>query len=60
MKNRAIHLKGSSKPQAASLVDAAGRRVLDLHAGTNDVSYLRPGVYFVREPSAVTKVMILR
>jgi hypothetical protein len=41
----------------AELLDAAGRKVLGLHAGTNDVSRLTPGVYFVRaagcEPSAV-------
>jgi hypothetical protein len=29
------------------LVDAAGRKVLDLHPGPNDVSRLAPGVYFV-------------
>ncbi|MBM3321904.1 hypothetical protein FJY69_00245 [candidate division WOR-3 bacterium] len=35
-------------PQAAScLRDAAGRRVLDLRAGANDVSRLAPGVYFI-------------
>ncbi len=31
------------------LLDASGRRVLDLHPGPNDVSRLAPGVYFVRE-----------
>ncbi len=36
------------------LLDAAGRRVMALHAGANDVSRLAPGVYFVREPSAVS------
>jgi hypothetical protein len=30
------------------LLDAAGRRVLDLRVGTNDVSSLAPGVYFIR------------
>ena len=38
----------SRKPQAASLLDAVGRRVLNLEPGTNDVSHLSPGVYFVR------------
>jgi hypothetical protein len=33
------------------LLDAAGRKVLDLHAGPNDVSKLSPGVYFVATPS---------
>ena len=66
----------SPKPQAASLLDAAGRQVAKLHAGANDVSSLAPGVYFCRqtagfassgEPSAasgqlsdVTKVVIAR
>jgi len=35
-------------------MDAAGRKVLDLRPGANDISRLSPGVYFVRsEPSAV-------
>jgi hypothetical protein len=54
----------SLKPQAASLLDAAGRRVMDLKPGTNDVSALAPGVYFVRQAQAqaqaqaVSKVVI--
>jgi hypothetical protein len=48
----------SHQPQAASLLDISGRRVLDLHPGVNDVRALAPGVYFVRaasrEPSAVS------
>ncbi len=37
----------------AELLDAAGRKVLDLLPGDNDVSALAPGVYFVRsEPAA--------
>jgi DNA-binding beta-propeller fold protein YncE len=58
----------SHKLQAASLLDVAGRKVLDLKAGANDVSRLAPGVYFVRqEPQAsshklqaVDKVIITR
>jgi hypothetical protein len=30
------------------LYDANGRKVLDLHAGPNDVSRLAPGIYFIR------------
>ena len=30
------------------LLDAAGRRVLDLHSGPSDVSALAPGAYFVQ------------
>jgi len=37
----------SNKPQATSLLNAAGRKVAELHAGANDVSALAPGVYFV-------------
>jgi YVTN family beta-propeller protein len=41
----------SHKPQAASLLDAAGRKVFDLKSGANDVRSLVPGVYFVRAVS---------
>jgi YVTN family beta-propeller protein len=54
----------------SALLDIAGRKVLDLHPGANDVSRLSPGVYFVRSvpvaagrrPSAVgcRKVVIQR
>ena len=50
------------------LLDAAGRMVMELRPGANDVSRLMPGVYFVREepqatihkPQAVRKVIITR
>ncbi len=35
--------------EPAALLDISGRKVLDLHAGPNDVRSLAPGVYFVRE-----------
>jgi hypothetical protein len=49
-----------------ALLDIAGREVLDLRPGANDVRSLAPGVYFVREepqavnskPQAVRKVII--
>ena len=48
----------------AELLDAVGRRVLDLRAGANDVHGLAPGVHFVREAraqaQAVQKVVITR
>ncbi|MFO7651584.1 MAG: hypothetical protein R6X13_09635 [bacterium] len=57
----------------ASLLDAAGRRVMSLRAGANDVNGLAPGVYFVvtphpvplpqgerERPAAVTKVVLTR
>jgi len=51
---------------AVVLLDAAGRKVLELQAGPNDVRRLAPGVYFVRQepqassrkPQAVSKVII--
>jgi YVTN family beta-propeller protein len=42
----------SHKPQAARLLDASGRKVLDLQPDANDVSRLAPGVYFVFEGAA--------
>jgi hypothetical protein len=45
--------------KGACLVDAAGKTVLLLNPGANDVSRLGPGVYFVRPaPSVVAKVVI--
>ncbi len=46
----------------AELLDAAGRKVMDLVKGVNDVSRLALGVYFVREAQAqaVRKVVIAR
>jgi len=50
----------SHKPQAASLLDASGRKVLDLKVGANDVSALAPGVYFVREAQAQAQAQAVR
>ena len=58
----------SRKPQAASLLDISGRKVMNLRPGANDVRALAPGVYFVREepqaasskPQAVRKVVVTR
>jgi hypothetical protein len=44
----------------AALLDIAGRKVLDLHPGPNDVSQLAPGVYFVRGAPGVHKVLLTR
>jgi YVTN family beta-propeller protein len=43
---------GVERLASSVLLDISGRRVLDLHAGANDVSNLAPGVYFVRESRA--------
>jgi CubicO group peptidase (beta-lactamase class C family) len=42
--------------QATSLLNIAGRSVLDLHPGANDISGLAPGVYFVRAASRTPSV----
>jgi hypothetical protein len=44
------------------LLDVAGRKVLDLAPGANDVRGLAPGVYFVREAQAqaIQKVVLAR
>lgn len=44
------------------LVNASGRRVLELVPGTNDVRHLAPGVYFIRATGSplTRKVMIIR
>jgi YVTN family beta-propeller protein len=59
---------GVERGAPSVLLDISGRRVLDLHAGANDVRSLAPGVYFIRpepsavgrHPSAVTKIVIAR
>jgi len=50
---------------AIILLDASGRKVLDLAPGPNDVSHLAPGVYFVgsqsrvnRGPPGVTRLVV--
>jgi hypothetical protein len=47
------------------LLDIAGRKVLDLHPGPNDVSRLAPGVYFVQrklkqQAQSVSKIVVTR
>jgi len=66
----------SDRVPRLSLLDIAGRNVLELQPGANDVSRLSPGVYFCRltagfassarpsavgrQPSAVFKVVVTR
>jgi len=45
------------RPRAV-LLDASGRRVLDLVPGPNDVSHLSPGVYFVAAGRGVTRRVV--
>ena len=57
---------GTGRDASNVLLDVAGRKVMELHPGTNDVRTLVPGVYFVRsellavcrQRSAVTKVIV--
>jgi hypothetical protein len=59
---------GTASPVEIELLDAAGRRVMELRPGANDVRHLTPGVYFVREqlqasglkPQAIRKIIIAR
>jgi hypothetical protein len=58
---------GVTRGTSSVLLDISGRKVLELRAGWNDVSRLAPGVYFIRQASAVrhdassiTKVVLTR
>jgi photosystem II stability/assembly factor-like uncharacterized protein len=63
-----LFLANSARSGPSRLLDAAGRRMVMLRPGANDVRALAPGVYFVREepqassskPQAVRKVVIQR
>jgi hypothetical protein len=63
-----LSANGGWRMARGELLDIQGRKVLDLHAGANDVRALTPGVYLVRSepsavsgrPSAVTKVVVTR
>ncbi|MBN2465515.1 S8 family serine peptidase [candidate division WOR-3 bacterium] len=44
--------RGRKTEDRAALLDACGRKVMDLHAGGNDVSSLSPGVYCMAASTA--------
>jgi hypothetical protein len=44
----------SARVPRPALLDVAGRKVMELWSGPNDVSGFPPGVYFVRERSAAS------
>jgi hypothetical protein len=48
----------SNHPSA--MLDIAGRKVMELRAGNNDVSHLAPGVYFARQAAGIDRVIIAR
>jgi hypothetical protein len=54
---------GDGRPKTGdrtALLDAAGRRVMELQPGPNDVEHLSPGVYFISSPKSVEKVLLTR
>jgi hypothetical protein len=57
-------LRVGSRPTAGGsrqeLLDAAGRVVMKLLPGSNDVRRLAPGIYFVRHASGIAKVAVTR
>jgi len=50
----------SGRVSRPSLLDATGRKVMELQPGANDVSRLAPGVYLAHAASYVDKVLVLR
>ncbi len=50
-----LFLPSSFLTPHSSLFSLTGRKVMDLKPGTNDVSRLSPGVYFVRQASGVER-----
>ncbi|HTW91325.1 MAG TPA: hypothetical protein VMH22_06405 [bacterium] len=44
----------------AELLDAAGRKVAELHPGANDVSRLAPGAYILRTGTSTTRVLVVK
>lgn len=46
--------------QPVALLNAAGRKVMDLRPGPNDLSRLVPGVYFVRQGRTLRRVIAAR
>jgi len=47
-------------PVRAVLIDATGRRRMDLQPGENDIRCLMSGIYFVREASGIRRVVVQR
>jgi YVTN family beta-propeller protein len=52
--------RGPGTGDLSALMDACGRKVLDLRPSANDVRALAPGVYFVRDAQAQAQVQAIR
>jgi len=52
--------RGQRTGDPTELLDAAGRKVLDLRPGPNDARHLSPGVYFVKAENAAGKLVMPR
>jgi hypothetical protein len=50
----------SASSSTSYLLDAAGRRVMGLKAGANDVRALAPGVYFIRDAQVQAQAQAVR
>jgi hypothetical protein len=52
--------RGQKTGDRAELLNAAGRKVMELRPGANDVRALAPGVYFVRETQAQVQAQVVQ
>jgi len=57
---RVLYEPDHPQNMSCSLLDACGRKVMDLRPGANDVRALAPGVYFVREAQAQAQAQAVR
>lgn len=55
-----VRQSANSETNSGILLDAAGRRVLNLSPGVNDVGRLAPGIYFVRAVGAAVSRRVVK
>ncbi len=57
-----LHLQSEiyNRESEILLLNSAGRKVMDLRPGPNDIRHLAPGIYFVRHASGIRKVVVQR
>ncbi len=51
---------GVKHPASSFLIDILGQMVMNLYLGPNDISALRPGVYFIYQKADAKKVLIVK